>query len=247
MGQSELLKLNDTLSDYLFENKFNKSFLYAPCVPDLYWSSKIKIAICNLETYCIDRDDYEKYQDIQTINNETLQQWSYGNQTIAKTFYINYCIRKTISGELINIDSEQLRELRRKTKIDDEIGDDMYQRMKESLYFNFRYSISKKPQTDRSYILGTYKNTDFFCNFYRNYINAANLDILLISGTLGVELIKIIYPELQDDFSFKGKPMTVGSTIFVSIPHPSRISYKALSERLYTISNFITQNSKKGE
>lgn len=114
----------------------------------------------------------------------------------------------------------------------------MYQLMKESLYFNFRYSISKKTQADRKYILRAYKNNSFFCNFYRDYIKAADIGILLISGTVGVELIKIIYPEHQGCFSFKGKPKFIDNTVFVSIPHPSRISYKDLSERLYTISSF---------
>lgn len=87
MGKSELLQLNKKLSEYLIKKDYDKSFYYAPCVPDLYWNCNKRIAICNLETYCTDKKDYENYKNIQTIKNEILQQWSYGNQTIAKTFF----------------------------------------------------------------------------------------------------------------------------------------------------------------
>lgn len=248
MGQNEILQLNNELSDYLKKNINQKSFIYAPCVPEKYWANdNIKVAICNLEAYCKNEEEYKNFESIQTITKEMLEQWSYGNQTIAKTFLINYFVKEILSGKLIKSDSEKLREIRKRIITDEKFGDNMYHKMNESLYFNFRYSISDKTNADYSYILNAYKNNDFYIDFYRRYIKAAEINILLISGKLGTELLRIIYPKIQESFDFKGPPVTYDNSIFVSIPHPSRISYRCISERLKTISDFVRKElDKKG-
>lgn len=152
MGQNEILQLNNELSDYLKKNINQKSFIYAPCVPEKYWANNnTRIAICNLETYCLDEEYFASLKTFQEITEKTLNDCSDGNQTISKSFFINYCFKETLSGNLKNINYELLKELRKKTK--NEKYDDLYLKMKESLYLNFRYSISNKTKADGAYIL----------------------------------------------------------------------------------------------
>ena len=159
MGQNEILQLNNELSDYLKKNINQKSFIYAPCVPEKYWANNnTRIAICNLETYCLDEEYFASLKTFQEITEKTYKEYAKEDELNKKlaidikySFFINYCFKETLSGNLKNINYELLKELRKKTK--NEKYDDLYLKMKESLYLNFRYSISNKTKADGAYIL----------------------------------------------------------------------------------------------
>ena len=125
---------------------------------------------------------------------------------------------------------KDFREQTKSEKTPDSKYWDVYEAMDKSLYFNFRHSISKTVEADDAYLLKTYSQDNFFCKNFRDFIKASQLNIFIASGETGVKLLSIIYPELNEKLKFCGTPVYFEETLFVSIPHPSRISYASIAE-----------------
>ena len=100
----------------------------------------------------------------------------------------------------------------------------------DAMYFNFRFTQSGTVNASHPYIIGTYTRDSFYCKHYRDFVKAAEIDVLVISGSPSVRIIELIYPELKGKFKYCGEPVCYEGTMFVSMPHPSRISDKAIAD-----------------
>ena len=246
MSKEELKFLNEKLVNHLKEKNIKNAFYYQPVKPDWYWNehNKVKIGICNIETYNVDGN--EDYKGINLLETKRFEEISYGNKTVANSVFLNFCIKRALRG-----DSEQESELSLKefrnltipkitdTKLPESQFDNMYEAMYESIYFNFRYSVSGKKEEDFPYVIGEYSRDEFFRQHYRDYVKAAEIDILVLGGTHAIDLIDMIYPELKGKLSYCGEPVMYNGVLFVSIPHPSRISYEEMANCVNKITKAI--------
>ena len=248
MSKEELNVLNEKLVNHLTEKNIKNAFYYQPVNPDWYWNdhNKIKIGICNIETYNL--DGKEDYKGINLLTTKRFEEISYGNKTIANSVFLNFCIKKTLRKELKPETAQSIKEFRRLTipkitdiKSPESQFDNMYEAMYESIYFNFRYSVSGKRQANFPYVIGEYTRDAFFQQHYRDYVNASEIDILILGSTYAIDLINKIYPELKGKLSYCGEPVMYNGVLFVSIPHPSRISYEEMADCVNKITNAINR------
>lgn len=234
MSNESLVEINEHLRQHLYDKGINDAFVYAPCNSDQYFAeNNVRVAICNLETYRKDKNGNSK--GIQSIGEETLDNWSDGNRTINNSFFLNYIIKRSLEDDFAVTDEQSLRILRKKVRMGKE-GDEsseyheMYANMDKSLYFNFRYSVSSSAPASNGYIIGQYKKDDYFSKHYREYVKAAKIDILIVGGAVGAYLIDMIYPDMKKSLKLCGVSETSNGTLIVSVPHPSRISYASMAE-----------------
>lgn len=233
MSREELLSVNKALISHLQEKGIKDAFYYEPGKPDWYWAKEnIRIGMCNLETYNKGKND-EEFHGINAVTQEILDNWSWGNKTIKNTIFLNYCIRKVLGNESNIFTEEDLRFFREETKSEKTPNSkywDVYEAMDKSMYFNFRHSISKTVGADDAYLIKSYTEDNFFCKNYRDFVKASELDVVVASGETGVTLLSIIYPELKGKIQFQGEPVFHEGTLFVSVHHPSRISYAEMTD-----------------
>lgn len=232
MSKEELSSVNRELISHLSEIGIKDAFYYEPGNPAWYWSKdNIRIGLCNLETYQKGINK-EEFHGINVVNQAILDNWSWGNKTIRNTYFINYCIRKGLENVHIKYTEEDLRIFREQSK-SEKIPNtkywDVYEAMDKSLYFNFRHSISKTVGADDAYLVKAHSQDDVLCKNYRDFIKASELSIVVASGETGVKLLHIIYPELKSKLKFCGEPIFLEKILYISIPHPSRISYAEIT------------------
>lgn len=248
MSKEELDVLNERLVNHLKEKDIKNAFYYLPIKPDWYWNNhnKVKIGICNIEPYNVDGN--KDYKGIKLLTTERFEQISYRNRTISNSVFLNFCIKKVLKEELKLETAQSIKEFRRltipkitDTKLPESQFDNMYEAMYESIYFNFRYSVSGKRKANYPYVLSEYNKNAFLRQHYRDYVKAAEIDILLLGSTYAISLINLIYPELKGKLSYCGEPIMYNGVLFVSIPHPSRISYAEMANCV----NKITKAIKK--
>lgn len=224
LSSNELETQNKILIDYLRQTGINNAFYYQPGEPEKYWQhDNIRIGVCNLETYG------DSTPGIKSIPSKLLEDWSDGNKTILQTFFINYCLRWALYNNLPKISEDMIRQLFKNTRAGQPDYYNMYEAMLYSLYFNFRYSISEKRPAANKYIEEQYNN-EFYQNHFRNFIQSAELNILLISTELGAKLINKIYSKENVQLSYQKEPLFLGKTLVVSIHHPAYISYKEITD-----------------
>lgn len=240
MSMEDLNLVNDKLIKHLQEIGVKDAFYYAPAKPEWYWGeNNVKVAICNLETYNKGKNNKE-FSGINLVNQDILDNWSWGNKTILNTFFTNFCIVRCIKNNRQHATEDSVKKLKALTKTEkDPEYWNMYETMDESLYFNFRHTISKTVEANDAYLIKTYLQDKFFCENYREYVKAAEIDVLVYSGKTGVQLLEIIYPELKGKLEYCGDPVSFDGTLFVSIPHPSRISYAEIADCVNKIADAI--------
>ena len=245
MSREDLFSVNKEIISHLTDIGINDAFYYEPGNPDWYWTKdNIRIGLCNLETYQKEINK-EEFHGINVVNQTILDNWSWGNKTIRNTYFINYCIRKSLENVHIKYTEEDLRFFREQSKSEkapDSKYWDVYEAMDKSLYFNFRHSISKTVGADDAYLIKAYSQDAFLCKNYRDFIKASELSIVVASGETGAKLLSLIYPELKGKLKFRGNPVTFEKTLFVSIPHPSRISYADITACVNKIAEAMKTN-----
>lgn len=241
MGKDSLSKLNQTLLKHFKETGVKDAFYYAP-IDDHYWNKKDtakRIAFCNLEPY--KKEVNTPLNGFELLTEETLyHSWFYTN-TPGRIFLFNYFLSKALYNDEEN-SPEELSEIFRKRKVSEEIDNMLWEEFDNSLYFNFRYTCNKTGSTraDIPYIVNQYKDP-FYCQFYRDYVKEAQIDVLVIGHQLGCKLINKIYPELH--LEYKGKPVKFENTIFISTEHPSRISYDDMLNNIEKIYEAVYHNN----
>ena len=234
MSKEQLCAVNKKLLEHLKENEKYNAFYYEP-VNNVYWKEKIKIAFCNLEPYS--KNKYTA-NGFEKLDENTLYDIWFFTKTTGNTVFLNLVLRKKMSKN-IQVTGKTFSEIRRLGKNDDSLYDELCEEFNKSLYFNFRYSLSDIVNQSSGYIYGRYINDEFYRRHFREYVKAAEIDILVVSGTVGSDLIQIIFPELKGKFSYCGEPVYFDGILFVSIPHPSRISYDAMADCVNKISNAL--------
>ena len=241
MSKESLEKLNQTLLEHFEETGIKNAFYYAPA-DDHYWNKSEtakRIAFCNLEPY--KKDEKTPLNGYELLSKETLyDSWFYTN-TPGRIFVFNYFLSKALYDDEQN-SPDEISEMFKKRKGSEEIDNMLWEDFDNSLYFNFRYTCNETGSTDADipYIVNQYKDS-FYCKFYRDYVQEAQIDVLIIGSKDGCNLINKIYPELHLDY--KGKPVKFGNTIFVSTEHPSRISYDDMLNNIEIIYEAVYHNN----
>ncbi len=241
MSKESFEKLNQSLLKHFEETGIKDAFYYAP-VDDRYWNQKApakRIAFCNLEPY--KKDENTPLNGYELISKEILyDSWFYTN-TPGRIFIFNYFLSKALYNDEQN-SPEELSEMFKKRKGSEEVDNMLWEEFDNSLYFNFRYTCNNKGSTsaDVAYIVDQYKDS-FYCQFYRDYVKEAEIDILVVGSELGCNLINKIYPELH--LEYKGKPRKFENTIFISTEHPSRISYDDMLNNIEIIYEAVWRNN----
>lgn len=226
MSKNQLETINKDLISYLLKSGITNACYYEPQIPTEYWNNKKKkIAFCNLEPYSV-YDNEDTIKGLKPLDGERFFNHWFFNRTVGMTVFINYLLNLALY-EYANITESFAKEINWQLKNSEEGYDKLCDSFSNSMYFNFRYTQSTNIKEDTIYIYEKYTNDSFYKQHYRNFVNAAEVDILIISGNTGAGLIPIIYPELKGKFYYCGDPVRFNNTIFVSMPHPSRISWKA--------------------
>ena len=241
MSKESLEKLNQSLLKHFEETGVTNAFYYAP-VDDHYWNKREnakRIAFCNLEPY--KKDEKTPLNGYELLSKEILyDNWFYTN-TPGRIFLFNYFLSKALYNDEENT-PEELGDIFRKIKKSEEIDNLLWEDFDNSLYFNFRYTCNETGSTnaDIPYIVNQYKDP-FYCQFYRDFVKEAQIDVLVIGSKDGCNLINKIYPELH--LEYKGKPVKFQNTIFISTEHPSRISYDDMLNNIEMIYEAVHHNN----
>lgn len=229
MCKKDLEAVNKSLISHLLENGIKNACYYEPHVPNVYWNGvHKKIAYCNLEPYSTN-ETADTVIGIKPLDEERFFCHWFFNKTVGTTVLINYLLNYSLKKDLYlteNIAKDIAWQLKHDSKGYDILCDDF----SKSMYFNFRYSQSNTISADNSYIFNKYVSDEFYRTHYRNFVKAAEIDILIVSSSAGAGLIPIIYPELRGKFKYCGEGVLYDGVFFVSMPHPSRISWKSRVE-----------------
>lgn len=146
-----------------------------------------------------------------------------------RTFFLNYALSRCLYDNLKTTE-DTLLDQRDDIK---ENKDLWYEKLcddfDKSLYFNFRYTQSKTVNADNAYIDNAYRTDPFYCKHYRDFVKAAEIDVLVAGGEVSAALLGLVYPDLQGKLTYCGEPILHNGVLFVSIPHPSRISYAEMA------------------
>lgn len=229
MSKQVLEELNKTLLLHLKENGINNAYYYAP-VDDRYWqktATSKRVAFCNLEPYT--KENGEGINGYVQLDKSTLYDCWYYTKTPGKVFAMNYYLSQALYEGNSNISEEDIKNaVSKNSRNENELWEDF----DNSLYFNFRYTCSKTVNADNAYIVNLY-NDPFYCQHYRDFVNAAEIDILVVGGEVGCNLLNKIYPDLH--LTYKGRPKKYNDRIFVSMEHPSKIGYAEMIAVIYGI------------
>lgn len=189
-------------------------------------------------TDCL-KDFFVAVKGIVPLDEERLYKYWFFGKTTERTFFLNYALSRCLYDN-IKTTEDTLLDQRDDIK---ENKDLWYEKLcddfDKSLYFNFRYTQSKTVNADNAYIDNAYRTDSFYCQHYRDFVKAAEIDVLLVGGEVAVGLLGVIYPELQGKLTYCGEPAVHDGVLFVSIPHPSRISYAEMSDVINKIAKAL--------
>lgn len=217
MSKKELKELNEKLEQHFKETGIKDALYYAPLF-DYYWAQKDKIGLCNLESYD------KEIQGINKISAERILDYWSNARTIQKSLKIFQAINWKLENKS-SITEEQIKQFNNKnweTAIDE---------MGCSLYFNLRLTIGSQVNEDTKGIVEFY-NDPFYAEYFRNFIKAAELKMLIVTGETGVNILNQIYPELNLVWADEMQAKWYDGVLFCPMHHPSRISYKKIADDL---------------
>jgi len=226
MSKEELKIVNERLISHLLENGIKNACYYEPHVPAMYWNGvHKKIAFCNLEPYSA-YENTDTIIGIKPLDEERFFCHWFFNKTVGTTVLINYLLNYSLQKNLW-LTENTAKEISWQLKHDTEGYDKLCDDFSKSMYFNFRFSQSNSVSADNYYIFNKYVSDEFYRMHFRNFVKAAEIDVLIVSSSAGAGLIPIIYPELKNRFKYCGEAIFYDGVFFVSMPHPSRISWKS--------------------
>lgn len=99
------------------------------------------------------------------------------------------------------------------------------------IYFNLRLTTGSQVDADKKAINDFY-NDQFYIDYYRQFIKATEIQMLFITGEIGVNAINKIYPELNLVWGNEMKAKVFDNILFCPAPHPSREGYKKMADDL---------------
>lgn len=217
MSKENLNILNQELIKHFKETEIHDALYYEPLF-DYYWEQKDKIGLCNLESY-----DKEIHGINKISAERILDYWSKA-QTIQKSMKIFQAINWILENETW-ISENQIKQIDNNNwqKAIDEMGC--------GLYFNLRLTIGSQVNEDKKGISEFY-NDPFYADYFRKFVKATELKMLIITGETGVNIINKIYPELKLVWADEMQAKVYDNVLFCPMQHPSRISYKKIADDL---------------
>lgn len=186
MSKESLKQLNDSLINHFKETGVKNALYYEPLF-DYYWKQNEKIGLCNLESYD------KEIIDIQKISAERILDYWSNAQTIKKTFKIFMAINYILENESY-ISEEIIKEF------DNADWEKTIEAIGCNLYFNLRLSIGNQVNEDKKGIMDFYRDP-FYAEYFRYFIKATEIKMLIITGETGVNILNKIYPELKLEWS----------------------------------------------
>jgi hypothetical protein len=222
----EELMLEDVKCGYL-----NDTFWHYEPFSDNYWSQKYKIVLCNSEPY----GDNNKDGKNRIVTLDVFKEWlSLGNKTARNSALFLYCLYKRLQG--LSITEEELRGLYHS-------GDELLSVIKNTTYMNLRkeeaFDETPKLQAEeiRRFLVPGWSlsskvqgvSNKEYRELTLDFIDTLAPDIFIITGEVGCDVLNKIY-EGKINLAWQGMYKNE-KTLYVSINHPSRISYKYIVEK----------------
>lgn len=212
MSKEVLSELNQSLLRHFKEKGIENAFYYEPLF-DYYWLQKEKIGICNLEPY--DNGSHENLMGLKKVDNEVIDYW-YGSKTFQRTLKMFQLITKKLEtgGYVTEKDLAECDNKNVDMVVEKDLG--------TSLYFNFRLTVGKHSKESTDEIVEFY-NDSFYQEYFRNFVKATELNMLIVTGQTGCALMNKIYPDLH--LEYNKEPKCLENLLICSAPHPAARSY----------------------
>lgn len=212
MSKEVLSELNQSLLRHFKEKGIENAFYYEPLF-DYYWLQKEKIGICNLEPY--DNGSHENLMGLKKVDNEVIDYW-YGSKTFQRTLKMFQLITKKLEtgGDVTEKDLAECDNKNVDMVVEKDLG--------TSLYFNFRLTVGKHSKESTDEIVEFY-NDSFYQEYFRNFIKATELNMLIVTGQIGCALMNKIYPDLH--LEYNKEPKRLENLLICSAPHPAARNY----------------------
>lgn len=212
MSKEVLSELNQSLLRHFKEKGIENAFYYEPLF-DYYWLQKEKIGICNLEPY--DNGSHENLMGLKKLDNEVIDYW-YGSKTFQCTLKMFQLITKKLEtgGDVTEKDLAECDNKNVDMVVEKDLG--------TSLYFNFRLTVGKHSKESTDEIVEFY-NDSFYQEYFRNFVKATELNMLIVTGQTGCALMNKIYPDLH--LEYNKEPKRLENLLICSAPHPAARNY----------------------
>lgn len=212
MSKEVLSELNQSLLRHFKEKGIENAFYYEPLF-DYYWLQKEKIGICNLEPY--DNGSHENLMGLKKVDNEVIDYW-YGSRTFQRTLKMFQLITKKLEtgGDVTEKDLAECDNKNVDMVVEKDLG--------TSLYFNFRLTVGKHSKESTDEIVEFY-NDSFYQEYFRNFVKATELNMLIVTGQTGCALMNKIYPDLH--LEYNKDPKRLENLLICSAPHPAARNY----------------------
>lgn len=180
---------------------------------DYYWLQKEKIGICSLEPY--DNGSHENLMGLKKVDNEVIDYW-YGSKTFQCTLKMFQLITKKLEtgGDVTEKDLAECDNKNVDMVVEKDLG--------TSLYFNFRLTVGKHSKESTDEIVEFY-NDSFYQEYFRNFVKATELNMLIVTGQTGCALMNKIYPDLH--LEYNEEPKRLENLLICSAPHPAARNY----------------------
>jgi hypothetical protein len=223
MAQNEIARINSEWAKRLTQSGILNYMVYAPFTEG-YWTTEVKICICNLETY-----GYENC-GITHVDLERFSGWMQATHITKTARYTSVFVNALVSGlSGKNMSIEEMRH----SYYD-------FDRLKQSVstitYMNFRKSSNPNVNQDGHAILTEVsENADLL----QEFIATLKPRVLLVGGQVGAAAFNIAFKP-QTALQYNGKINFDGTLVF-SVRHFSRISYKYLKAK---VDEIITETSR---
>lgn len=212
MSKEVLSELNQSLLRHFKEKGIENAFYYEPLF-DYYWLQKDKIGICNLEPY--DNGSRENLMGLKKVDNEVIDYW-YCSKTFQRTLKMFQLITKKLEtgGDVTEKDLAECDNKNVDMVVEKDLG--------TSLYFNFRLTVGKHSKESTDEIVEFY-NDSFYQEYFRNFVKATELNMLIVTGQTGCALMNKIYPDLH--LEYNKEPKRLENLLICSAPHPAARNY----------------------
>ncbi len=212
MSEEVLSELNQSLLRHFKEKGIENAFYYEPLF-DYYWLQKEKIGICNLEPY--DNGSHENLMGLKKVDNEVIDYW-YGSRTFQRTLKMFQLITKKLEtgGDVTEKDLAECDNKNVDMVVEKDLG--------TSLYFNFRLTVGRHSKESTDEIVEFY-NDSFYQEYFRNFVKATELNMLIVTGQTGCALMNKIYPDLH--LEYNKEPKRLENLLICSAPHPAARNY----------------------
>lgn len=212
MSKEVLSELNQSLLRHFKEKGIENAFYYEPLF-DYYWLQKEKTGICNLEPY--DNGSRENLMGLKKVDNEVIDYW-YGSKTFQRTLKMFQLITKKLEtgGDVTEKDLAECDNKNVDMVVEKDLG--------TSLYFNFRLTVGKHSKESTDEIVEFY-NDSFYQEYFRNFVKATELNMLIVTGQTGCALMNKIYPDLH--LEYNKEPKRLENLLICSAPHPAARNY----------------------